>query len=249
MTICRLHWQCFQGHLCPFAWAFLSVFSVHTQINTLNIILPVGISFYTFQSISYILDIYRSQLSPTKDAVAFMSYVAFFPQLVAGPIERSTHLLPQFFERKNFNYANSVAGLRLILWGFFKKSVIADNFGILADTIFKPENHYSAATTFVGIFLFAFQIYCDFSGYSDIAKGVAKTLGFDLMSNFKTPYLSNSFKEFWHRWHISLSTWFRDYVYLPLGGSRNSFVRTQINLLATFVLSGLWHGSKITFII
>ena len=226
-----------------------SVFSIHPQISTLKIILPVGISFYTFQSISYIIDIYRKQLTPAKEPLVFMTYVAFFPQLVAGPIERAARMLPQFVEKKKFNREISVAGLRLVLWGFFKQVVIADNFGLLGDTIFDPNNHYSSATTLFGIFLFSFQIYCDFSGYSDIARGVARLLGFELMSNFKVPYFSDSFKEFWHRWHIALSTWFRDYVYLPLGGNKGSKLRIHANIFITFLLSGLWHGPKVTFLI
>jgi alginate O-acetyltransferase complex protein AlgI len=229
--------------------AFLSIFSTEAHINSLNIILPVGVSFYTFQSIAYVVSIYRKQLTPTTDLIAFLSYVGFFPQLVAGPIERPVNLLPQFFEKKEFIYAQAIGGLRLVLWGFFKKTVIADNFGLLADSVFKIENHYSSLTTFIGLFFFCIQIYCDFSGYSDIAKGIARLLGFDLMTNFRTPYFSKSFREFWHRWHISLSTWFRDYVYIPLGGNSRSFLRTSSNLFITFLISGLWHGPKITFLI
>jgi len=229
--------------------AFLSIFAVEAHINSLNIILPVGVSFYTFQSIAYVVSIYRKQLTPTTDLIAFLSYVGFFPQLVAGPIERPVKLLPQFFEKKEFIYAQATGGLRLVLWGFFKKTVIADNFGLLADAVFKIENHYTGLTTLIGLFFFCIQIYCDFSGYSDIAKGIARLLGFDLMTNFRTPYFSKSFREFWHRWHISLSTWFRDYVYIPLGGNSGSYLRTSSNLFITFLISGLWHGPKITFLI
>lgn len=216
---------------------------------TLNIILPVGISFYTFQTLSYTIDIYRGRLKPTKDILSFFVFVAFFPQLVAGPIERASHLLSQFQKKQTFNYSKNVSGLRLILWGLFKKIVIADNLGILVDQIFNPSSPVSGFTTLIGAIFFAFQIYADFSGYSDIAIGISKMLGIDLMKNFTTPYFSSSFSEFWKRWHISLSTWFRDYLYVPLGGNRKKEYRIFLNIFITFLLSGLWHGAQITFVI
>ena len=227
----------------------LKMFSVEADVHTLNIILPVGISFYTFQSLSYTIDVYRKELKPTKDFIAFASYVSFFPQLVAGPIERAKHLLPQFYEKTIFSYASAVEGFRLVLWGFFKKIVIADNIALVVNDIFDQTKSHNSFTVFCGCILFAFQIYCDFSGYSDIAVGTARSLGFDIMKNFATPYFSKSFTEFWHRWHISLSSWFRDYVYFPLGGNRKKEIRSDFNLLFTFLLSGLWHGANLTFII
>jgi alginate O-acetyltransferase complex protein AlgI len=202
--------------------SLMSTFSVSLNVQTLKIILPVGISFYTFQSLSYTIDIFRGKLKPTKDPVLFFTFISFFPQLVAGPIERASNLLYQFREKKAFSYENSIYGLRLSLWGFFKKIVIADNLGLIVDQIFNKKTSPTTITTIVGCFLFAFQIYCDFSGYSDVAIGIAKMLGFEFKRNFITPYFSKSFTEFWHRWHISLSSWFRDYVYIPLGGSKQN---------------------------
>lgn len=222
---------------------------LHLSYNSLSIILPVGISFYTFQTMSYTIDIYRNKLKPTRDGLSFFAFVSFFPQLVAGPIERASHLLPQFFERKKFSYKLCVHGLRLILFGLFKKVVIADNFGLLADSLLNVGNTSNGLTTLLGIFFFAFQIYADFSGYSDMAIGLSKMLGFSLKRNFRIPYFSSSFKEFWSRWHISLSTWFRDYLYIPLGGNRKGMNRMLFNLCLTFLLSGLWHGAKLTFLI
>ncbi len=227
----------------------LSPFSIHPGFVTLHIILPVGISFYTFQTLSYTLDVYYGKMKPTRNILSFFAFVSFFPQLVAGPIERASRLLPQFAGRKTFRYEDMVYGLRLALWGFFKKIVIADNFGILVDHIFNPGQPPSGLLTLAGSLFFAFQIYADFSGYSDIAIGIAKMLGFDLMQNFATPYFAASFGEFWHRWHISLSTWFRDYVYIPLGGNRGNRSRVSANIMITFLLSGLWHGADITFLI
>lgn len=226
-----------------------SLFGISLNSTTLHIILPVGISFYTFQTMSYTIDIYRQHLKPTKNVWQFFAFVSFFPQLVAGPIERATHFLPQFAIKKQFDYHKSISGLRLMLWGFFKKIVIADNFAVLVDDIFTNSSEYSWVGIFIGSFLFAFQIYCDFSGYSDIAIGLGKMMGFELMTNFNKPYFSNSFSEFWKRWHISLSTWFRDYVYIPLGGNRVSSARHNLNLMITFLLSGLWHGASFTFVI
>lgn len=227
----------------------LSVFSINSSLSTLEIILPVGISFYTFQTLSYTIDIYRKKLAPTKEVLSFFAFVSFFPQLVAGPIERASHLLPQFYSKKVFNHGTAVSGLRIVLWGFFMKIVIADNFGALTDKIFVVENNIPGISVLIGSLFFALQIYADFSGYSSIAIGISRMLGFDLMTNFSTPYLSKSFSEFWRRWHISLSTWFRDYVYIPLGGNRKGNARTNLNLLITFLLSGLWHGANITFLI
>ena len=227
----------------------LTTLSLGAAIPSLSIILPVGISFYTFQTLSYTIDIYRGKLKPTRDPIQFFTFVAFFPQLVAGPIERAKNLLPQFEATKKFDYAKTISGLRLILWGLFKKIVIADNLGPIADNIFGAEVVLSSLSVLIGSMAFAFQIYCDFSGYSDIAIGISKMLGYDLMRNFKTPYFATSLTNFWHRWHISLSTWFRDYVYIPLGGGRQSKSRTSLNIIATFLLSGLWHGANSTFII
>ncbi len=227
----------------------LATISVSTHVSTLDIILPVGISFYTFQTLSYTIDIYRGTLKPTKHILQFAAFVSFFPQLVAGPIERASHLLPQFTTSKAFNYKLAISGLRLVLWGFFKKLVIADNFGILTDLIFEKGVNASGIGILIGTFCFALQIYADFSGYSDMAIGFSRMLGFDLMKNFSTPYFAKSFSEFWKRWHISLSTWFRDYVYIPLGGNRKNGLKTSTNLLVTFLVSGLWHGASFTFII
>lgn len=218
--------------------------------TTLNIILPVGISFYTFQTMSYTIDIYKRQLKPTRDPLQFFAFVAFFPQLVAGPIERAKRFLPQFAEKKQFNYPRTVEGLQLMLWGFFKKIVIADNFGVIVEQVYDQDpTQYSGLGIILATLLFTFQIYCDFSGYSDIAIGLGKILGFDLMINFKTPYFSKSFAEFWQRWHISLSSWFRDYVYIPLGGNRVNRSRRDLNIMITFLLSGLWHGANFTFVL
>ncbi len=219
------------------------------HIHTLQIILPVGISFYTFQSLSYTIDVYRKQLQPTRDIVAFFAYVSFFPQLVAGPIERAAHLLPQFLGRRTFDDAAAKDGLRQILWGLFKKIVIADNLAAPVENIFSNYQDFGGGVLFLGTLYFAIQIYCDFSGYSDIAIGTARLFGFDLMRNFAYPYFSRDIGEFWRRWHISLSTWFRDYVYVPLGGSRVSRKRHFAILLITFTVSGLWHGADWTFVV
>ncbi|WP_276166291.1 MBOAT family O-acyltransferase [Zobellia alginiliquefaciens] len=231
---------------------FISAFSLfgHTlNTNTLNIILPVGISFYTFQTLSYTIDVYRKQLEPTKDFIAFSAFVCFFPQLVAGPIERATHLLPQFYSKRKFNYALAVDGLRQILWGLFKKIVIADNCAQYANQIFNNSDQFSGSSLLLGAFFFTFQIYGDFSGYSDIAIGTSRLFGFDLMKNFAFPYFSRDIAEFWRRWHISLSTWFRDYLYIPLGGSRGGTWTKIRNTFIIFLVSGFWHGANWTFII
>lgn len=216
---------------------------------TLKIILPVGISFYTFQTMSYSLDIYYKKLKPTKDFIAFTAFVSFFPQLVAGPIERASNLLPQILNKRTFSYKQSVDGLKLILWGLFKKVVIADSLGLIVDDIFNNYADYPSSTLLLGAVFFAFQIYGDFSGYSDVAIGTSKLFGIELMSNFKFPYFSRNIAEFWRRWHISLSTWLRDYLYIPLGGSKiNKWISIR-NIFAIFLISGFWHGANWTFII
>ena len=221
----------------------------HTSPTLLSITLPVGISFYTFQTMSYTIDIYRKQLEPTRDFIAFAAFVGYFPQLVAGPIERASNLLPQITKPRNFSYQKAVNGLRQALWGFFKKVVIADAVAPLVDQTFADPNLYNSGALVAGAFLFSIQIYCDFSGYSDIAIGISKLFGIDLMQNFRTPYFSRDIAEFWRRWHISLSTWFRDYLYIPLGGSRGSTALKVRNTFAIFIVSGFWHGANWTFII
>ncbi len=226
-----------------------SFFGTDIKANSLNIILPVGISFYTFQTLSYSIDVYKQKLKPTKNFIAFSAFVSFFPQLVAGPIERATHLLPQFYKKRTFDYTRSVDGMRQILWGLFKKIVIADNAAQIANEIFNNSADYSGSTLILGAIFFSFQIYCDFSGYSDIAIGTARLFGFDLMQNFAFPYFSRDIAEFWRRWHISLSTWFRDYLYIPLGGSRGSTWTKIRNIFIIFIVSGFWHGANWTFIV
>jgi len=224
-------------------------FGSELSINTLNIVLPVGISFYTFQTLSYTIDVYNKKLEPTKDFVGFMAFVSFFPQLVAGPIERATNLLPQFSIERKFDYKNAVDGLRQVLWGLFKKVVIADNCAKYANIIFNNHTEYNGSTLLLGAFFFAFQIYCDFSGYSDIAIGISRLFGFNLKRNFAFPYFSRDIAEFWRRWHISLSTWFRDYLYIPLGGSRGGTSMKIRNTFIIFIVSGFWHGANWTFVI
>ena len=231
-----------------FVGAF-SFFGLEWSGTSLNIILPVGISFYTFQTLSYTIDVYRNQLKPTKDIVAFAAFVSFFPQLVAGPIERATNLLPQFYKKRAFDYTNAVDGLRQILWGLFKKVVIADNCAVYANMIFNDSVDYSGSTLLLGAIFFTFQIYGDFSGYSDIAIGTSRLFGFNLMQNFAFPYFSRDIAEFWRRWHISLSTWFRDYLYIPLGGSRGGTWTKIRNTFIIFTVSGFWHGANWTFIV
>lgn len=227
----------------------LTQFGLSLDMPTWRIILPVGISFYTFQSLSYSIDVYRGKLPATKDVVAFCTYIAFFPQLVAGPIERATNLLPQMLGARRFDYIESVDGLRRILWGFFKKLVVADNCAFAVNQIWDNYADANAMTLLCGMVLFTFQIYGDFSGYSDIAIGTAKLFGIRLMENFRLPYFSRTIGEFWRRWHISLMTWFRDYLYIPLGGSRSGASRTVLNVLIVFLLSGLWHGANWTFVV
>jgi len=231
-----------------FVSAFSS-FGKEISVNSLNIILPVGISFYTFQTLSYTIDVYKRKLEPTKDFIVFSAFVSFFPQLVAGPIERATHLLPQFYKKRTFDYQLAVDGLRQILWGLFKKIVIADNCAEFANIIFNNSSDYSGSTLVIGAVFFTFQIYGDFSGYSDIAIGTARLFGFDLMQNFAFPYFSRDIAEFWRRWHISLSTWFRDYLYIPLGGSKGGTFNKIKNTFIIFIVSGFWHGANWTFIV
>jgi len=234
-----------------FAESFAEAFTLFGQPFTasrLHIILPVGISFYTFQTLSYSIDLYNRKLEPTKDLVAFLAFVSFFPQLVAGPIERAAHLLPQFYTQRTFDYVKAVDGMRQILWGLFKKIVIADNCAIYANKIFDNYGDYSGSTLLLGAVFFAFQIYGDFSGYSDIAIGTSRLFGFDLMRNFNFPYFSRDIAEFWRRWHISLSTWFRDYLYIPLGGSSGRTLMKIRNTFIIFIVSGFWHGANWTFI-
>jgi len=228
------------------AWGQLGV-EMHQ--STLYIILPVGISFYTFQTLSYTIDVYRNQLKPTSNIINFAAYVAFFPQLVAGPIERAKQLLPQFSRKRIFNEEQAISGLHLILWGLFKKVVIADSCATYVNAIFDNYQEHNSLTLLLGAVYFAFQIYGDFSGYSDIAIGTARLFGFDLMRNFKYPYFSRDIAEFWRRWHISLSTWFRDYLYIPLGGSRGSRGQQLRNVFIIFLVSGFWHGANWTFIV
>ena len=221
----------------------------HQSIWTLKVILPVGISFYTFQTMSYSLDIYFKKLKPTKDFISFASFVSFFPQLVAGPIERASNLLPQILNSRVFKYEQGVQGLRLILWGMFKKVVIADSLSWRVDYCFDKYQALDGGSLLLGLIYFSFQIYCDFSGYSDIAIGTAKLFGIKLKSNFKFPYFSRNIAEFWRRWHISLSTWFRDYLYIPLGGSKRGKWLSIRNIFIIFIVSGFWHGANWTFII
>jgi len=221
---------------------------IHTSLKVLSIVLPVGISFYTFQTMSYTIDIYRRKLNPTNDFVGFATFVGYFPQLVAGPIERASNLLPQIIKPRSFDYNQSVDGLRQALWGFFKKVVIADVAAPLVDQTFANPQSYNASALIIGAILFSVQIYCDFSGYSDIAIGISKLFGIELMQNFRTPYFSRDIAEFWRRWHISLSTWFRDYLYIPLGGSQGSIILKVRNTFLIFIISGFWHGANWTFI-
>lgn len=226
----------------------LSSFNLSTNYSSLNIILPVGISFYTFQTLSYTIDIYRKKMPAVINPITFFTYVSFFPQLVAGPIERATNLIPQFIRKRSFSSELATDGLRQILWGLFKKVVIADNCAPLVTQIFESPSATHSGILILGAILFALQIYGDFSGYSDIAIGSSKLLGIKLMTNFRCPYFSQNISEFWQRWHISLSSWFRDYVYIPLGGNRHGKLITTRNMTIVFLLSGLWHGANWTFI-
>lgn len=218
------------------------------SLPELQLLLPLGISFYTFQTLSYVVDVYRRHIEPERHFGYFALYVSFFPQLVAGPIERASRLLPQFREEHSFDAQLAIKGLRRILWGMFKKVVIADHLAFYVNAVFAEPQNYHGAHFWVATYFFAFQIYCDFSGYSDIAIGVAQMLGYDLMENFRRPYLARSIPEFWSRWHISLSTWFRDYLYIPLGGNRVALPRWYVNLFLVFLVSGIWHGANWTFL-
>jgi alginate O-acetyltransferase complex protein AlgI len=220
----------------------------HYDIPYMNFILPIGLSFHTFQAMSYTIEVYRGNQPPERNFVVYALYVMFYPQLVAGPIERPQHILPQLHEFKPYNWDNVKEGLARMLWGFFKKVVIADRLAIEVNHAYSHTG-LSAWALWVGAIFYSFQIYCDFSGYSDIALGSAKVMGINLMENFKQPYISSGITEFWGRWHISLSSWFRDYVYIPMGGNRRGETRRKINVLTTFMLSGLWHGANFTFIV
>jgi alginate O-acetyltransferase complex protein AlgI len=228
------------------AWANLGI---TMEVSTLKIILPVGISFYTFQTLSYTIDVYRKEMQPTKNFIDFAAFVTFFPQLVAGPIERASHLLPQFYKKRLFSYDLAVSGIHLILWGLFKKVVIADSCAIYVNEIFGNYDKLDSLTLLLGSVYFAFQIYGDFSGYSDMAIGFARLFGFNLMLNFNYPYFSRDIAEFWRRWHISLSTWFRDYIYIPLGGSQVGLWFQVRNTFIIFLVSGFWHGANWTFLV
>ncbi len=229
--------------------ALLGLGGWRNPVPALRILLPIGLSFHTFQAMSYTIEVYRGHQKAERHFGIYALYVMFYPQLVAGPIERPQNVLHQFYRKVDFKYDRIVAGLRLMLWGLFKKVVIADRLSIYVDAVYNNATHHSGITCIVATIFFAFQIYCDFSGYSGIALGAAKVLGIDLMENFRRPYLSASIKDFWSRWHISLSTWFRDYLYIPLGGSRVSLPRHLANLLIVFMVSGLWHGASWTFVI
>ena len=218
------------------------------SLKRLDFLLPVGISFYTFQSLSYVIDVYRGNAKAEKNFGVYATFVSFFPQLVAGPIERTNNLMPQITSRKTFDYNAATYGVRLILWGLYKKMVIADNLAIYVDKVYGNISSYRGFSLLLATLFFSIQIYCDFSGYSDIARGSAKLLNINLMENFKSPYFSASIREFWSRWHISLSTWFRDYLYIPLGGNRVSKGRIIFNNMITFLVSGLWHGANLSFI-
>ena len=227
----------------------MSLFAIELHPVTLRFLLPVGISFYTFQTLSYVIDVYKSKIRAERHFGYYAAFISFFPQLVAGPIERTNNLLTQIKAHHEFNYVQAAYGLKLMAWGFFKKLIIADCVAVYSDKVFNDVYNYKGFALIIAAFFFTIQIYCDFSGYSDIARGCAKLFGIELMQNFKSPYFSSSIKEFWSRWHISLSTWFRDYVYIPLGGSKVSRSRHYINLMITFIISGLWHGANLTFII
>ena len=227
----------------------LGIFSIKLNPLTLNVLLPVGISFYTFQTLSYVIDVYKGVVKAERHFGIYATFISFFPQLVAGPIERTSNLLPQIKSKKVFDYDQATYGLKLMAWGYFKKLVIADNLSQYVSKVYDAPQSYTGFALVLATVFFTLQIYCDFSGYSDIAIGTAKILGVNLMTNFKSPYFSQSVKEFWSRWHISLSTWFRDYVYIPLGGNRVGKVRYAINLMITFLVSGLWHGANWTFVI
>ncbi|MBQ7577705.1 MAG: MBOAT family protein [Synergistaceae bacterium] len=229
--------------------SFMDLFAIKLHPATLKLLLPVGISFYTFQTLGYVIDVYRGEAGAEKNFGIYAAFISFFPQLVAGPIERTNNLLPQIKAKHVFNYEQASYGIKLMTWGFFKKLAIADTLATYSDRVFNHVHSYQGFALILAALFFTIQIYCDFSGYSDIARGCAKMMNIDLMENFRSPYFSASIKEFWSRWHISLSTWFRDYVYIPLGGNRVNKFRHCLNLMITFIISGLWHGANWTFVI
>lgn len=228
---------------------FLLLLGLRVEFPNFSLLLPVGISFYTFQAVGYSIDVYQKKIKHETHFGKYALFVSFFPQLVAGPIERATNLLPQFQKKIRFDYQKAIDGTKLIIWGYFMKVVVADRLAIYVDSVYNNVEHHSSSTLILASVFFAFQIYCDFGGYSNIAIGCAKIMGFDLMTNFKRPYFAKDCAEFWHRWHISLSTWFKDYVYIPLGGNRVSKFRKNLNLMITFLVSGLWHGANWTFVL
>ena len=226
-----------------------SIFGVKMQAHTLNLILPVGISFYTFHTLSYTIDVYRGKFESTKDVISFFLFVSIFPLAMAGPIERATNLLPQIYKKRIFNNAQATEGMKLILWGLFMKVFIADRVCLYVDKVYGNAIHESGLSLSIATFLFAVQIYCDFAGYSNMAIGIGKTLGFNFLKNFNRPYFSISITDFWRHWHISLSSWLKDYIYIPLGGSHCSKLRNYWNIFVTFLVSGIWHGANWTFIV
>ena len=228
---------------------FFSLLNIGIEIPRWNVLLPVGISFYIFQAVGYAVDVYRGTIKAEKNFVVYALFISFFPQLVAGPIERAKNMLPQFREKHKFSYENFDAGLRLMIWGFFMKLCIADRVSTYVDAVYNNYMEHSGVSLLLATFFFTFQIYCDFAGYSLIAIGSSKMMGFTLMENFHRPYFAKSIKEFWRRWHISLSTWFKDYLYIPLGGNRVGHYRHLWNLFVTFLVSGIWHGANLTFVL
>ncbi len=243
-----LYFKYFNFFVNSFVMIF-DIFAIKLHPITVSVLLPVGISFYTFQTLSYVIDVYKENVKAEHNFGIYATFISFFPQLVAGPIERTSNLLPQIKSEKKFNYESATYGLKLMVWGFFKKLAIADVVSVYVDRAYSSLHTCTGFDLVVALFFFTIQIYCDFSGYSDIAIGTAKLLGINLMTNFKSPYYSLSIKEFWGRWHISLSTWFRDYVYIPLGGNRCSKLKRDRNLILTFLASGLWHGANWTYIV
>lgn len=231
-----------------FVTEFANLIGSNPDNLTLQIILPLGISFYTFQAMAYTIDVYRKTAPAEKNLLTYLCYSSFFPQMLSGPIERANHLMPQFNRKREFNYAQATKGLELILFGFFKKVVLADNLALIADRGFSSPDAYGSADLIIATLCFTFQIYCDFSGYTDIARGVARLFGFELIKNFNNPYFAQNINEFWRRRHISLSTWFRDYLYIPLGGNKKTKLRTSLNIIFVFAVSGLWHGASRTFL-
>ncbi|MBR2524623.1 MAG: MBOAT family protein [Clostridiales bacterium] len=249
VCICILVYFKYMGFFGDIVNSVFSLTGIGHDLITLKIVLPVGISFYTFQTMSYVIDVYRGSVDAEKHFGKYAAFVSFFPQLVAGPIERSSNLLPQIKSSANFSYDQAISGVKLILWGYFKKLLIADFLSPFVQKVYDGPYIYEGFALVLATLFFSFQIYCDFSGYSDIAIGTARLFGIELMTNFRSPYLSKSVKEFWNRWHISLSTWFKDYIYIPLGGNRVSRPRHCLNLMITFIVSGLWHGANWTFVI